>query len=150
MYRSCISTTSVGYGDIAPVTDGGKIFCVFYLLIGTLVVASALGDIANVPLEVRRRKMEAAVLAQYGDSLSEEELAEICEVGDDDVATKLEFAIGMLLKLNQLKQEDLDKCYKIFNKLDADGSGYLSKADILASKEREDNLSVSVICLLPF
>ena len=26
-----------------------------------------------MPLEVRRRKMEAAVLAQYGDSLSEEE-----------------------------------------------------------------------------
>ena len=38
-YFSAVSLTTVGYGDIVPISDIGKIFTIFYLLIGIGVIA---------------------------------------------------------------------------------------------------------------
>lgn len=43
IYFSVITLTTVGYGDIVPTTDAGKIFTIFYVLIGI----SLLAGIAN-------------------------------------------------------------------------------------------------------
>jgi len=40
LYFSVISLTTVGYGDITPQTSGGKLFVIFYLLIGIGVIAA--------------------------------------------------------------------------------------------------------------
>jgi len=37
-YLSVVTLTTLGYGDLHPVTDAGKIFTVFYLLTGMGVV----------------------------------------------------------------------------------------------------------------
>lgn len=39
VYFSVITLTTVGYGDITPKTDAGKIFTIFYVLIGIGVIA---------------------------------------------------------------------------------------------------------------
>ncbi len=39
-YFSTITLTTVGYGDITPHTDAGKIFTVFYVLIGIGIIAT--------------------------------------------------------------------------------------------------------------
>lgn len=39
-YFSVVSLTTVGYGDITPRTNEGKIFIIFYLLIGIGIVAT--------------------------------------------------------------------------------------------------------------
>ncbi len=38
MYFSVITLTTVGYGDLAPITDAGKIFTSFYVLIGIGII----------------------------------------------------------------------------------------------------------------
>jgi len=38
IYFAVITCTSVGYGDMSPATDNGKIFCIFYMIAGTLTV----------------------------------------------------------------------------------------------------------------
>lgn len=40
VYFSVITLTTVGYGDLAPVTDGGKIFTVIYIVIGVGIILS--------------------------------------------------------------------------------------------------------------
>ncbi len=40
LYFSVITLTTVGYGDIVPTTDAGKIFTIFYVLIGIGIIAS--------------------------------------------------------------------------------------------------------------
>lgn len=40
IYFSVVSLTTVGYGDIVPTTDAGKIFVCFYLLAGIGIIAT--------------------------------------------------------------------------------------------------------------
>ena len=48
------TVTTVGYGDIVPVTSWGKILGIFLMLSGTAVFAIYIGVLANFFLEDRR------------------------------------------------------------------------------------------------
>lgn len=130
-YFSVTTLTTVGYGDLSPQKPGTRLFAVFYLIIGTMVIAKALGDIAAIPMEQHQMKLEKMVLEQYGNELSLEELKELAEGGDNpDFCTRAEFVLGMLVKLRRVAEEDIMVCVQQFEVLDADGSGHLSAADV--------------------
>ena len=40
IYFSVITLTTIGYGDFSPQTDGGKLFTLFYILIGIGIILS--------------------------------------------------------------------------------------------------------------
>ena len=67
---------------------------------------------------------------------------------DGDGVDKFEFVIGMLTKLELLDEGDVEVFTKLFAKMDADGSGKLTRADIdaarVGSEERIARLSVAV------
>jgi hypothetical protein len=46
-YFSCVTLTTVGYGDLTPSTDGGKVLAIFFILIGLSVVAASIGILAG-------------------------------------------------------------------------------------------------------
>lgn len=45
IYFSVVSLTTVGYGDLTPTTNGGKIFVMFYLLVGIAIIAALVNNI---------------------------------------------------------------------------------------------------------
>jgi hypothetical protein len=47
LYFSCVTLTTVGYGDLTPSTDGGKVLAIFFILIGLSVVAASIGILAG-------------------------------------------------------------------------------------------------------
>ncbi|KAJ8600811.1 hypothetical protein CTAYLR_006408 [Chrysophaeum taylorii] len=77
LYWAGASLTTVGYGDVHPTKKVTKVFTIFYLLGGTFIVLKALGSIAYIPIEARRRRIEAAVLCQYGDKLTQADFLEL-------------------------------------------------------------------------
>lgn len=40
IYFSVVTLTTVGYGDFSPQTDGGKLFTIFYIIIGLGLILS--------------------------------------------------------------------------------------------------------------
>ena len=47
IYFSVITLTTIGYGDFSPVTDAGKLFTVFYILIGIGIILSFVNTVYN-------------------------------------------------------------------------------------------------------
>lgn len=53
VYFSAYTMTTVGYGDITPKTDGGKIFTIFFMFAGVGIALYGLTVIASHFVEVR-------------------------------------------------------------------------------------------------
>ena len=47
MYFGLVTGTTVGYGDISPSNDEGKIFCIFFLVFAVLTTANALSTMGD-------------------------------------------------------------------------------------------------------
>ncbi len=56
IYFSVITLTTVGYGDISPKTDAGKIFTIFYVLIGIGIVAFSANYLLTTAVKRSRHK----------------------------------------------------------------------------------------------
>lgn len=55
-YLSTITLTTVGYGDITPKTDLGKLFTIFYVLFGVGIIAATLNILVRGASERRIQK----------------------------------------------------------------------------------------------
>ena len=63
-YFTMVLLTTVGYGDIVPQTPEGKLFATIYGLIALAVLLHNMSKISMIPLELRKRRIERAVLMQ--------------------------------------------------------------------------------------
>ncbi len=62
-FTTCLLTT-VGYGDIVPKTPAGKVFASGYAIIAWIFLLYNISMISMIPLELRKRQIEHAVLIQ--------------------------------------------------------------------------------------
>lgn len=139
LYYATITSTTIGYGDEAPVTIAGRVFGTFYMLFAVVSFGVALSALADIPLARRRSKMERKVLQQFGDSLSILELQNLIRTANDDpnddTCSKAEFVISMLLKLDKVKPDQIKSLQETFDNLDIDKSGTLSLVDVTETEE---------------
>ena len=63
-YFTTVLLTTVGYGDITPTTPAGKLFATLYVLIAGTILLHNMSLISMIPLELRKRRIERAVLMQ--------------------------------------------------------------------------------------
>jgi voltage-gated potassium channel Kch len=58
LYFSVITLTTVGYGDFSPQTFAGRLFTIFYVLMGVGIVIALVGRIATNAAEARAERIE--------------------------------------------------------------------------------------------
>ena len=56
--------TTVGYGDVVPRTPAGKVFATIYGILAVTALLYNISMISMIPLELRKRRIERAVLMQ--------------------------------------------------------------------------------------
>ena len=53
LYFSIISFTTVGYGDIYPTTDAGKLFTAFYVIVGIAIFGALINNLIKTRIAKR-------------------------------------------------------------------------------------------------
>lgn len=57
-YFSFITLTTIGFGDFAPVTDAGKVFTIFYIVLGVGVILAFINTLYHHYSSVIKKKSE--------------------------------------------------------------------------------------------
>ncbi len=69
LFMTVITLTTVGYGEVRPLTDTGKIFAMFVIFAGASTVVYVLGDMVELfvsfNFELRRMKEQIAKLSKH-------------------------------------------------------------------------------------
>ena len=56
LYFSIITLSTIGYGDFSPVTDSGKLFTIFYIILGIGVILSFINTVHHHFEHMRKKK----------------------------------------------------------------------------------------------
>ncbi|MEM7585338.1 MAG: ion transporter [Acidobacteriota bacterium] len=68
LWWAVVTLTTVGYGDIVPVTPGGRVFTFIVTMIGLAIVAMPAGLLASALSEARRLEREEREQLEAGDA----------------------------------------------------------------------------------
>lgn len=68
LFMTVITLTTVGYGEVRPLTDSGKIYAIFLILAGASVVVYVLSDMVElfISLNFERRRMQEKIAKLSG------------------------------------------------------------------------------------
>lgn len=125
-YCVCSTITTLGYGDKSFSTTGGRVFAVFWILTGTILLAQLFLSLAEMNTERRQRELAKWVLDR---KMTRRDL-EIADIDNDGVVGPAEFAIYKLKEMGKISHEDISVVMEEFDGLDFDQSGTLSGSDI--------------------
>jgi potassium channel subfamily K, other eukaryote len=123
-YVSCVTLTSVGFGDISPATQAGRLYSVFYIPCGISILFGVMGKI-----------VEIRMLAQKNRVTSIKEILKMDKDGDGEV-NLVEFQLFMLKNMGKITSTDLSLLQHQFSILDKSGDGLLSAEDIDEESEK--------------
>lgn len=135
LYWLVITGTTVGYGDLGPTTDGGKWFCIFYLLLLTATVAKLVSDFADWVT-----KEDEAAKNVKKDMRFSEELLQALDLNGDKRIMKWEWLAGMLVRLQYVKPDAVARILVHFDKSNIDGDDELDIDDLRPTKARKERL----------
>jgi potassium channel subfamily K, other eukaryote len=128
IYLSCMTVSTVGYGDIVPTNIYSRIFGCFFAVGGTLTFGSAVSGFIGALGEYR-------MLAKNEQTLNNSVLDydTFCKADADgsDSVTKEEFVLFRLTQMGVIPSNLRERAEQQFDRMDADGSGDLTMEDII-------------------
>jgi voltage-gated potassium channel Kch len=136
LYFSLVTMSTVGYGDVTVSQRHSKGFAIFYILLSSVVFATALDKVSMVyaarAAEAKKQRFLAMELDVAG-------ILDMDDSGDGKV-DKGEFLYFGLQKMGSLEAGDADvaRIMEAFDTYDVDGSGSLDHYDITMLLEGEE------------
>lgn len=131
-YCVCSTLTTLGYGDKSFSTQAGRIFAVFWILTGTIILAQLFLYLAELNTESRQKALVKWVLTKKVTNLD----LEAADLDEDGTVGAAEFVIYKLKEMGKISQEDISLVMQEFEELDVDQSGTLSISDIILAQSQ--------------
>jgi len=148
-YWAVVSIATVGYGDFHPTNNEGRLFTIFYLLIGTSILVKSLSSIVKIPSLMRIRRKEMKLIEKFGGEkhqMTPDLLKEVLEADlfnsfpmlkrNEKETSRAEFVILILTMMKKVKEKDIIFACKLFDNIDKNGDGVLDETDITEEMER--------------
>lgn len=122
LYLSCMSVTTVGYGDRAFKTMAGRLFASIWLLVSTLAVARSFLYLAEARIDKRHRLIAKWILEKemtIGDLVA-------ADLDNDGCVSKSDFVVYKLKEMGKIEEKDILEICRQFGRLDTDNSGKIT------------------------
>jgi len=126
-----VTVTTVGYGDIGPATQLGRVFGAFFIILGMGLLTQIVSFYVEYREIRRSNKLRAVVMAQSLTSMDEFEYFDHDGASDGEISA-FEFLAKMLVYIDACDQKLLDTIMERFKELDIDNSGFLTKEDFIS------------------
>jgi potassium channel subfamily K, other eukaryote len=133
LYYAIITACTVGYGDYSPTSQLGRGLAIVFIPLSVGAMGHFLSIVANWIIE-GRQKWSAFRIEPYDLTLNDLEAMD--DDGDGNV-TRADFLEFMLVAMNKADQSLIDELKDHFNRLDQNGSGSLSREDLIAVARRK-------------
>ncbi len=130
-----LSLFIVGYGDVSPQTQVGRLIATFYLPFCVAIMASILGEFSGIYIKRKAERREKEFL---GRQLTKKDLHEMDTRGDGSVS-EVEFLTFMLDAMGKVEKEDMNRIKELYERLDADQSNSLTVDDLQKKAYRSDS-----------
>ena len=124
---------TVGYGDLAPTTQSGKMIAIVFIPLAVASMGHWLSLVASWIMEGRSARHRKKLARR---ELTQRDLDIMDEDGDGQV-TRAEFLEFMLVAMNRVDKELIDELRDHFDRLDVDGTGTLSREDLVENARRK-------------
>lgn len=122
-----------GYGDYAPRTEEEKMIAIFFIPIAVGAMGVWLSGVANIIVESRSARYRKSMIMK---ELTQHDL-DIMDRDGDGIVTRAEFLEFMLVAMNKIDQNLVDDLRSHFDQLDADGTGELTRDDLVEVARRK-------------
>ena len=128
LYFTVITSSTVGFGDICPVTSPARVFVVYVASFGLAIVGFFINEFTAL-VEERGRIVERA--RQLNLEALGTDLIDKLDISGDGKLDRFEYVVGMFLTLGLVKEQDVTTFLAAFDRIDADKNGYLTREEIL-------------------
>jgi hypothetical protein len=119
--------SSSRYGDYAPQTQTGRFIAIVFIPLTVGAMGHFLSIVATLIMESRRSSFQRQLERR---ELSIQDL-ELMDLDGDGEVTRAEFLEFMLVSMGKVEKEFIEEMRQYFAKLDTDGTGALSKGDLI-------------------
>lgn len=122
----------------------GKLFATIFTVVAGTVLLHNMTLISMIPLELRKRRVEHAVLRQFGSQLTDDELRELStgrlvnrlklatnRPDGLEECTREMFSLAMLVRLGRCTENDIKATFAAFRRLDVGNYGTLNSRSII-------------------
>jgi len=128
IYLSCMTVSTVGYGDVVPTNQYARIFGCFFAVGGTLTFGSAVSGFIGALSEYRMLAKNEETL---NNSVLDYETFLKADADGSDSVSKEEFVLFRLSQMGVIPSNLRERAEQQFDRMDADGSGDLTMEDII-------------------
>lgn len=133
IYHCMMTATTVGLGDIAPITPSGRTFAIVHMLGSFMLFAGLLETVGSVPSV---REEMASLAEMQSNSVDPEFFARLDTNTERDGVDRYEFVVGLLVQFGKVDAEFVEMLNSQFDEVDVDHSGHLDATDLRLIAEK--------------